>query len=144
MLHGSSWQMEGCHDKESQSNFRAVRVTPRRAIEQALAPCPGTESDAVSSRSGAVSSRLGMESDLESAVVARQAGFVRLRARLDEFCRWSCCRCCWAVLWQRGEKDDRQLVPTPCLAGPSGRPGKLFRRAAQGDLGRSCRGAAKL
>ena len=70
-----------------------------------------------------VSSRLAMESDLESAVVARQAGFVRLRSCVGEFCRWPCCRCCLAVLSQRGEKDDRQLVPAPCLAGPSGRPG---------------------
>src|SRR5712671_2531647 len=112
---------------ESQSDFRSIRVLQRShgANEQAS------------------SCRNHMESDHEDTVVARQAVLIRLRSRPDDFSPWFCCRHSLAVLWRRGQKSDRWMVTTPCLAGTGTRALWRFCRAVQSGVTRPRIGAAK-
>src|SRR5258706_8107356 len=112
---------------ESQSDFRSIRVLQRShgANEQAS------------------SSRSHTESDHEDTVVARQAVLIGVRPRSDDFSPWFCSQHSLAVLWRRGQKSDRRMVTTPCLAGTGTRALWRFYRAAQSGVTRPRIGAAK-
>jgi len=54
-----------------------------------------------------------------------------------------CCQHSLAVLWRRGQKNDRRMVPAPCLAGTGARALWRFCRAIQSGVARPHIGAAK-